>query len=246
MLQIPMNCPSCDSSLTRVKDQLFCKFSGCAGKQSKQVEKYAKTLKIKGLGEKTIEKLTINSIPEIYSLDFDTAKESIGEKLAEKLIIEIDKARNVHLENYLAAFSIPLVGTTAARKLSKFVDTIEVIDSVTCKKAGLGDKATANLLNWIAEEYVYLNLPVSMITIDKVETIELGITVCITGKFPGYTRKSLQELLESKGVKVTTTVSSKTTYLVSNETTATSKHKKAAALNIKILTLNEIIEVINK
>ena len=55
----PANCPACGSILEWEKDQLFCKSNTCGGKTHKMVEHFAKTLRIKGLGPRTIEKLEI-------------------------------------------------------------------------------------------------------------------------------------------------------------------------------------------
>ena len=81
-------------------------------------ENFAKVLKIKGLGAATIEKLRLGSIIEIYELTLDEVRETIGDKLAIKLIKEItNTAYNIPLQDLLPAFSIPLIGKTASNKL---------------------------------------------------------------------------------------------------------------------------------
>ena len=62
----PTSCPSCMTNLVWVKDQLFCHNTQCSGKTSKRIEHFASTLKIKGLGPKTVEKLQIQ---DLYDLD---------------------------------------------------------------------------------------------------------------------------------------------------------------------------------
>ena len=81
-IEIPTTCPSCESKLERVKDQLFCRNPNCGETQLKKVVNYAKVMKIKGLGEKTVEKLDLRSISDIYSLTLSAASAAIGEKLA--------------------------------------------------------------------------------------------------------------------------------------------------------------------
>ena len=56
---IPTHCPACNSVLDIVNDQLFCRNPDCPAKSSKRIEHFAKTLKIKGLGKATIEKLDL-------------------------------------------------------------------------------------------------------------------------------------------------------------------------------------------
>ncbi len=68
-IEIPQHCPSCASTLERVKDQIFCRNSSCNAKSVKQVQHYAKIARIKGLGLKTIEKLELDKISDIYDLN---------------------------------------------------------------------------------------------------------------------------------------------------------------------------------
>ena len=88
-IEIPDVCPSCGTSLKLKNDQLFCNNDSCPAKNSKIVEGFAKTLRIKGLGPKTIEKLNLEYIDDIYMLTEERIKEKLGsEKIAEKLINE--------------------------------------------------------------------------------------------------------------------------------------------------------------
>ena len=64
----PEVCPACDTLLVWENDQLFCTNTRCSGKTSKKIKHFAKTLKIKGLGPRTIEKLEITSIFDLYQL----------------------------------------------------------------------------------------------------------------------------------------------------------------------------------
>jgi len=153
-IEIPTHCPCCNYKLELVKDQLFCRNQACDAQVLKRVEHFAKVLGIKGMGIKTIEKLNLADISEIYYLDKDEAAELLGsEKVAEKLLEEIDKSREATLSQILASFSIPLIGNTASQKLCMVVNHIDEIDFETCKQAGLGDKATNNLINWLETEF---------------------------------------------------------------------------------------------
>ena len=87
-IEIPEVCPSCGTSLELRNEQLFCNEPSCPAKNSKIVEGFAKTLRIKGLGPKTIEKLNLDYIEDIYMLTEERIKEKLGaEKIAEKLIL---------------------------------------------------------------------------------------------------------------------------------------------------------------
>ena len=123
---IPTHCPACNTALDIVNDQLFCRNSDCPAKSSKRVEHFAKTLKIKGLGKATLEKLDIQDYHDIYSF----TKEEIvllldSEKLGEKLFAEIEKSKDADLTTLLPAFSIPLIGRSATNKLTRQISNID-------------------------------------------------------------------------------------------------------------------------
>ena len=240
-VQIITNCPSCDSLLEGVKDQLFCRNTSCGAVSNKKVLHYIKTLKIKGLGEKTVEKLGITSILDIYEL-LDTSElvqGIIGEKLTTKLLSEIKIAKTVDLGIYVAAFGIPLVGLTIANKLSTKAARISDITFELCREVGIGEKASTNLANW-AIQYEE-ELPITLTTSVKKEPKPFTKTICITGKIEGFSRPKLKTLLESNGIKLATSVTGNTDYLIAAEGSTSSKHKTAQSKGIPILTFNQFI-----
>jgi len=74
----PTKCPACNADLVKVKDQLFCRNESCEAQSSKKLEHYAKVLKIKGLGPKSIEKLGITTIIDLYDLTESTLVDVLG------------------------------------------------------------------------------------------------------------------------------------------------------------------------
>lgn len=244
-VEIIKNCPSCNSLLERVKDQLFCRNNSCEAKSTKMVEKYLKQMKVLGFGPKTIEKLELSAIEDIYSLDVDFVTEMVGMKTAEKILVNVEKSKSTTLDIFLAAFSIPLIGTTAAKKLASKVNTIIDITSDVCKAAGLGEKASANLLDWISTEYKnrYILLPITFRHIEMSNEITEGQkTVCISGRIPGYTKASLTSKLEEYGYSVVNSVTKSTDILVHAGDKDTDKSKKAKQYNITILNIDEIFK----
>ena len=86
-IEIPETCPSCQTDLELITDQLYCNNPSCPAKNSKIVEGFAKTLRIKGLGSKTIEKLDLECIEDIYLLTEEFIEGRLGsEKLAIKSV----------------------------------------------------------------------------------------------------------------------------------------------------------------
>ena len=89
-IEIPETCPCCEYPLIFVNSQLFCRNTACSAQLNKKLENFCKVLQIKGFGPKTIEKLNLGDITEIFYLDFDVVSTALGEKIATKLLDEID------------------------------------------------------------------------------------------------------------------------------------------------------------
>ena len=239
-ITIPTNCPCCDYPLEWVNDQLFCKNSSCSAQLGKKLEHFSKTLGIKGLGAKTIEKLELADITELYSLEESDIASALGsERLAEKLVDEINRSRSASLAQVLASFSIPLIGQTASQKISKVVKHIDEITPEKCSEAGLGEKATENLVTWLNTEFPEMRefLPFSFQSDNQTSTHDANSkTVCITGKLQSFkTKQEAYRLLEAAGFKITETVTKTLDYLVDESNRSSSKRKRAEELNIKII-----------
>ena len=238
----PSHCPSCDSELVWENDLLYCRSNNCGEQQYKSVEHFAKTMKIKGLGPKTIQKLGITSIEEIYSLEYSKIENKLGSKLlSDKLLKQIEDSKDVGLQELLPAFSIPLFGRTASEKICNHVSHITEIDEETCNKAGLGPKTTENLLDWIASTNWDL-LPFSWETTSKAETSGLLPEVVISGKLSSFkTKKDAEPFLAERGFVLKDNVTKNTKFLVNESGVASSKTKKAEAAGIIIIT--NILEI---
>ena len=129
----PTNCPCCDSILELVNEQLFCRNTKCPAQWSKKLESFSSSLKIKGLGPATIDKLGVESLPELYELTVSDVQDRLGsQRLAEKLIDELEKSKSSKLVDILPAFSIPLIGRSASQKLCDTISNIEDISENSC------------------------------------------------------------------------------------------------------------------
>mgnify|MGYP001174656513 FL=1 len=241
----PEFCPSCNSTLVWRNDLLYCESVNCTAKTEKVVQHFARTLKIKGLGPRSIEKLGLSSIDDIYNLRRDYTVMKLGSELvADKLLLEIEKSKQAQLQELLPAFSIPLLGRTASEKICKVVKHISEIDVETCEIAGLGPKVTDNLLNWYNTQYIngYEFLPFNWEAEVQNTKDEKG-TVVITGKLKTFPTKAVAKaLLQKKGYVVKENFSRTIDFLVNESGIASSKTKKAEELEITIITdINELI-----
>ncbi len=248
IIEEPTTCPCCNYPLTKVNDQLFCRNSACSAQVNKKIEHFAKVLGIKGFGPKTVEKLQLQEITELFYLDKEEVSEVLGEKIAIKLLDEIERAKTADLSKVLESFSIPLFGNTAAKKLCTVVSSIEEISHETCKKAGLGVKVTENLLNWLDTEYKELQefLPFNFSDSKKIINTNAK-RVCITGKLKSYKKKADAESdLIAAGYELVDSVTKSTDFLVDESGIMSSKREKAEQYGIVIITdINELLKVKN-
>ena len=242
----PTFCASCMSEIVWEKDQLFCHNSTCGGKTTKKIEHFASALKIKGLGPRTVEKLQIQDLYDIYELPLEIMIEALqSEKLAVKLHREIQSSKATDLVDLLPAFSIKLIGRSASAKLCSVIKNMAEISEDTCKEAGLGPVATEHLLDWYYEEFIdgYERLPFRWIQTLKVSkpTENKGV-VCISGKLKSYkTKAQATEYLEKLGYLVKSSLTKDVNILVNESGIESAKTRTARERGVKILTnLNEI------
>jgi len=229
---------------------LYCENTACEGKSSQKLEHFAKTLKIKGLGPATIDKLQLESIFDIYEMDLDLLTELLSsEKLAGKLFLEIEGSKSASLQEVLPAFSIPLIGKSATAKLCRVLRHLDELTVDICEHAGLGPKATQNLMIWLREEYFpyYKSLPFSFASTASEVTpsnTSMGI-VCITGKLSSVkTKADAERLLVEAGYTTKSSLTKDVTILLNESGLESAKTKKARDAGISIETnLNNLIGV---
>lgn len=275
-LNIPIKCPVCGEKTDIVKDNnskiLICTNLNCKGKLlgllSHAVSKAA--LNIDGLSESTIQKFIdlgwLNDIKDIYYLKkyYDNMMKlsGFGKKSIDKLFKAIESSREVTLDRFIYAHSIPLIGKTASKLIAEdcnydfdlFITKLEMYENKAFLHIdGFGNEMGIQLNEWWHKNsYIMCNDAkefnfIVPETENKEQTLS-GLTFCITGSLNVYkNRDELKQVLESNGAKVTNSVTSKTTYLINNDTTSSSsKNKKAKELGIKIISENDVLNLLKK
>jgi NAD-dependent DNA ligase len=248
----PETCPVCNSKLVLVKDQLFCRNKECPAQTAKKLEHFCKTVKMKGFGPVALSKLDFESILDIYTFSESTYKELLGDTIGTKLFKEVRLSeKNSDLQQVLAGLSIPLVGNTASSKLCEVISTVDDINADSCMSAGLGEKVTNNLLDYIdSDEFSMLQKLLRKFKAgskNKVESTSLGITVCITGKLNDFKNRSeAANYLSSLGFTVVDSVTKTTNILINEEDRDSSKLTKAISLGIRVTTIKDLEKEINK
>lgn len=273
-IQLPIKCPICchDTKIVKENDTevLVCTNDHCKGKLlgiiSHAVSKNA--LNIDGLSEATIEKFIdlgwISSIKDIYHLVEHKHEiihlDGFGMKSVEKLLKSIEKSRKTTLDRFIYSLSIPLIGRSASKTISKYFNG-DVNRFMEAWKCGYGfawnhlDDFGASMHNSMAKfylnNYVSITLLLEEFTFNEKRNENSsnkleGMVFVITGKLNQFNnRDAAKEFIETNGGKVSGSISSKTTYLVNNDINSTSsKNIKAKDLGIKIITEHELIELI--
>lgn len=236
----PTNCPCCDSILELVNEQLFCRNTKCPAQWTKKLESFSSSLKIKGLGPSTISKLGVESLPELYELTVSDIQNRIhSEKLAEKLYDELQKSKSSKLVDILPAFSIPLIGRSASQKLCDTISNIEDISENSCTEAGIGPKASANLVNFMETEF-YPNRYKDTLPFNWNNKInkkkEVTGVVCISGKLKSYpTKAHATKVLESYGFVVKSSLTKECTHLINESGIESAKTQTARDRGVIII-----------
>ena len=235
----PTNCPSCDSELDWVNDSLYCRNRLCPAQNTKSVEHFAKTMKIKGLGPASIKSLGWTCPSDIYLTTTESILSSLGsEAVTLKLAREILNSCKAPLELLLPAFGIPLIGKTATRKLSETITSIHELDSDACERAGLGPKATGNLLDWLTQEFpdFYEVLPHSWTFSGKIMPANKGF-VCISGRLKSFKSKAdATNALNTAGYEVKTSLTKQVDILVNEGGVESAKTRQARETGVTIVT----------
>ena len=269
---IPDKCPICGGETKIVKENdsevLICTNPDCKGKLlgklTHAVSKNA--LDLDGLSEATVQKFInlgwLNSIRDIYHLSEHLTEmyklEGFGKKSVDKLLKSIEESRNTDLIRYIYAQSIPLIGHTASKAISKFCngdfDTFVkyMIEnpSVFSKIDGIGSEMIKSLRKWWNDNGSdFVDFGINEMHFIKKETSNIsgsdltGKSFVITGSLVQFkNRDELKEKIESLGGNVSGSISAKTEALINNDIESTSsKNKKAKSLNIPIISEEEFI-----
>lgn len=273
---IPSKCPICGQPTRIIKENdsevLMCENPGCKGKLFGRLIHAASrnALDIENLSESTIEKFInlgwLNSIKDIYYLsDHENEMKSIegfGKKSVEKLLLSINKSRNTSLERFVYSLSIPLIGKSASKDISKlcednFDNLIGLIKSSPEKLLsidGFGVVTMNSMAKWWYENSLWVYELSKEFTFEKSKSVSNetsnildGKTFVVTGSVNHYkNRDELKADIVAYGGTVVGSVSSKTSYLINNDINSTSsKNQKAKYLNIPIISEEQFLAMIH-
>ena len=255
-LDIPSNCPSCDSQLHHFEDEvaLRCVNPDCPAQIMGSLIHFASrdAMNITGLGPSIVEKLfaanLVKDVADIYRLkeeDF-LLLEGVKEKSAAKLYQAIQASKENSAEKLLFGLGIRHVGSKASQLLLQHFHSIENLAQADPEEVAsiesLGGVIAKSLQTYFAtegSEILLRELKEAGVNLDyKGQTVVAdaalsGLTVVLTGKLERLKRSEAKNKLESLGAKVTGSVSKKTDLVVAGAD-AGSKLQKAQELGIEV------------
>ena len=255
-LDIPINCPSCDSDLLHFEDEvaLRCINPRCPAQIMEGLIHFASrdAMNITGLGPSVVEKLfsanLVKDVADIYRLQEEDflLLEGVKEKSASKLYQAIQASKENSAEKLLFGLGIRHVGSKASQLLLQHFHSIENLAQADPEEVAsiesLGGVIAKSLQTYFAtegSEILLRELKEAGVNLDyKGQTVVAnaalsGLTVVLTGKLERLKRSEAKSKLESLGAKVTGSVSKKTDLVVAGAD-AGSKLQKAQELGIEV------------
>ncbi|MGR5846254.1 NAD-dependent DNA ligase LigA [Streptococcus pneumoniae] len=255
-LDIPTNCPSCESKLLHFEDEvaLRCINPRCPAQIKEGLTHFASrdAMNISGLGPSIVEKLfaanLVKDVADIYRLTVEDLLllDGIKDKSAQKLYQAIQASKENSAEKLLFGLGIRHVGSKASQLLLQNFHSIESLAQANPEEIAniesLGSVIAQSLQTYFAtegSEILLRELKESGVNLDyKGQTVAAnaalsGLTVVLTGKLERLNRSEAKNKLESLGAKVTGSVSKKTDLVVAGAD-AGSKLQKAQELGIEI------------
>ena len=260
-------CPECETALVRQdgEAQHYCpNYNGCNPQIIGRIQHFIsrKAMDIDGLGGETVALLVNEGLINNYSDLYELTKEQViplermAEKSADNLIQGIEQSRNIPFERVLFALGIRYVGETVAKKLAKHYKSIDAItrasqeELVNVDEIGIkiAESVTAffaseeNILtiNRLKDFGVQLEMSAEQL-IGQTDKLK-GDIIVVTGVFETISRNDLKKLIEDNGGKVSSSISSKTSYIVAGDNMGPSKKEKAEKLGIMLISESEFLQ----
>ncbi|PKG52422.1 NAD-dependent DNA ligase LigA [Olleya sp. 1-3] len=260
------NCPECDQLLKREAGEAkhFCpNYNGCSPQVIGRIQHYIsrKAMDIEGLGGETVALLVkaglIHNYADLYTLTKDQVLplERMAEKSADNLLAGIEASKQIPFERVLFALGIRFVGETVAKTLAKHYKSIDalafasVIDLEQVNEIGIriaesvvdffSDPKNQDIVNRLKTYGLQLQISAEKLAnqTDKLK----GQVIVVSGVFHSVSRTELKKLIEDNGGKVSSSISSKTSYIVAGDNMGPSKKDKAEKLNIELITEQDFL-----
>ncbi len=263
------HCPECETTLIRKEGeaQHFCpNDTGCPTQITGRIQHFIarKAMDIEGLGGETVELLfkegLINNYADLYTLTKDQVMplERMAEKSAENLVNGVQASKSIPFERVLFGLGIRYVGETVAKKLAKAYKNIDALHIATVEELvavdEIGERIAESVVQFFANETNQaiiarlksygLQFSLSEEQLQNQSDTLNGNTFVVSGVFETISRTELKKLIEDNGGKVSSSISSKTSYLIAGANMGPSKKTKAEELGVPIISEQEFLAML--
>ena len=271
--KVPDTCPACGSHASIKQDNeskvLLCTNPDCQIKHIKQYALMASrdALNIDGLSESTLEKFLskgfIKNDSDIFKLDRYKDEivnmDGFGKRSYEKLMAALEEAKHTNVARFLYSLGINGIGSANAKMIAKYFDN-DIDKIITAGKddlleiEGIGEVLANSIVDFFKDSKNIENVKsLREVLIFEAEESAgsdsfAGKVFVITGSLEHFTnRNELKELIEKNGGKVSGSVSSKTNFLINNDTASnSSKNKKAKELGVEIISEEDFLKLLEE
>ncbi len=263
------HCPECNTELERLEGEAkhFCpNYNGCNPQVIGRIQHFIsrKAMDIEGLGGETVALLVNEGLISNYSDLYELTKEQVmplermAEKSAENLVNGIESSKQIPFERVLFALGIRYVGETVAKKLAKHYKGIDALSSASLEDLVNVDEIGEKIAESVVEFFSSLE---NIMTIQRLKGFGLQLEISaeklanqtnklenqifvVSGVFHTVSRTELKKLIEDNGGKVSSSISTKTNFVVAGDKMGPSKRQKAESLDITIITEQEFLEML--
>ena len=262
-------CPECATPLVRAEGeaQHYCpNAEGCPPQIIGRIQHFIsrKAMDIEGLGGETVTLLVnnrlINNYADLYLLKEEQIipLERMAQKSAENIINGIEASKQIPFERVLFGLGIRFVGETVAKKLAKHYKTIDALKNASEEELitvdEIGERIAQSVVSFFNSEEnietierlklygVQLEISADKLA-NQTDTLK-GNTFVVSGVFTKVTRDELKKLIEDNGGKVSSSISSKTNYVVAGDNMGPSKKTKAESLGVAIISEDDFLQMI--
>ncbi len=265
---MPDHCPICGARAVRLPGETATRCTGdlfCPAQRKQAILHFAsrRAMDIDGLGEKLVDQLVENSIihtpADLYKLGLSALAnlERIAEKSANNLLVAIDKSKQTTLARFVYALGIRHVGESTAKDLANYVGQLDRLMAMNVEQLqevpDIGPVVALSIADFFAEKHnrevieqlrsCGVRWEESSGKVRQASSPLHGKTFVLTGTLPSMTRDMATEKIEHLGGKVTSSVSSKTDYVVAG-VDAGGKYDKAVELRVAILDEAELLKLL--